>query len=76
MQKVGDKQIGMAKGAWKGLTGQLEEEDMEEGWKNTVAGAALAGAAALGAGGAHAGGVSTTRQGFSMDDQLALNQQS
>jgi hypothetical protein len=25
MQKVGDKQIGMVKGAWKGLTGQLEE---------------------------------------------------
>jgi hypothetical protein len=75
MQKVGDKQIGMVKGAWKGLTGQLEEEDMEEGWKNKVAGAALAGAAALGAGGAHAGGVSTTGQGFSMDDQLALNQQ-
>jgi hypothetical protein len=75
MQQVGDKQIGMVKGAWKGLTGQLEEEDMEEGWKNNVASAALAGAAALGAGGAHAGGVSTTGQGFSMDDQLALNQQ-
>ena len=75
MQQVGDKQIGMVKGAWKGLTGQVEEDDMEEGWKNTVAGAALAGAAALGAGGAHAGGVSTTGQGFSMDDQLALNQQ-
>jgi hypothetical protein len=27
MQQVGDKQIGMAKGAWKGLTGQLEESD-------------------------------------------------
>ena len=54
---------------------QQYAEDMEEGWKNTVAGAALAGAAALGAGGAHAGGVSTTGQGFSMDDQLALNQQ-
>jgi hypothetical protein len=75
MAKVGDKQIGMVKGAWKGLTGQVEEDDMEEGWKNTVAGAALAGAAALGAGGAHAGGVSTTGQGFSMDDQMALNQQ-
>jgi hypothetical protein len=25
MQKVGDKQIGMVKGAWRGLTGQLEE---------------------------------------------------
>ena len=75
MQQVGDKQIGMVKGAWKGLIGQVEEDDMEEGWKNTVAGAALAGAAALGAGGAHAGGVSTTGQGFSMDDQLALNQQ-
>jgi hypothetical protein len=27
IQKVGDKQIGMVKGAWKGLTGQLEETD-------------------------------------------------
>ena len=27
MQKVGDKQIGMVKGAWKGLTGQLKEDD-------------------------------------------------
>jgi hypothetical protein len=27
MQQVGDKQIGMVKGAWKGLTGQLKEDD-------------------------------------------------
>ena len=27
MQQVGDKQIGMVKGAWKGLTGKLEESD-------------------------------------------------
>ena len=27
MQQVGDKQIGMVKGAWKGLTGQLKESD-------------------------------------------------
>jgi hypothetical protein len=52
-----------------------DAEAMAEGWKSTVAGAALAGAAALGAGGAHAGGISTTGQGFSIDDQMALNQQ-
>jgi hypothetical protein len=32
MQQVGDKQIGMAKGAWKGLTGQLEESDNFMTW--------------------------------------------
>ena len=32
MQKVGDKQIGMVKGAWKGLTGQLEESDNFMTW--------------------------------------------
>jgi len=32
MQKVGDKQIGMVKGAWKGLTGQLEESDNFLSW--------------------------------------------
>ena len=54
---------------------RLVKSEMDEGWKSKLAGAALAGAATLGAGGAHAGGVSTTGQGFSMDDQLALNQQ-
>lgn len=126
MQQVGDKQLGMVKGAWKGLTGgtdaiketsnqidpiiikalkrlqpglekqngpgselytvakealalefgllqaknnavfthylnQLQDlylnrnnNDVEEGWKSKLAGAALAGAAALGAGGANA----------------------
>jgi hypothetical protein len=32
MQQVGDKQIGMVKGAWKGLTGQLEESDNFMTW--------------------------------------------
>jgi hypothetical protein len=32
MQQVGDRQIGMAKGAWKGLTGQLEESDNFMTW--------------------------------------------
>ena len=54
---------------------RLVKNKMDEGWKSKLAGAALAGAATLGAGGAQAGGVSTTGQGFSMDDQLALNQQ-
>jgi hypothetical protein len=34
--------------------GEIAEDDVEEGWKQKVAGAALAGAAALGAGGAQA----------------------
>ena len=32
MAKVGDKQIGMVKGAWKGLTGQLKESDNFMTW--------------------------------------------
>jgi len=32
MQQVGDKQIGMVKGAWKGLTGQLKESDNFMTW--------------------------------------------
>lgn len=30
MQKVGDKQIGMVKGAWKGLTGKIEEVEKNQ----------------------------------------------
>jgi len=43
MQQVGDKQIGMVKGAWKGLTGQ-NEELAGEGVLGTLGGAAIGGA--------------------------------
>ena len=51
------------------------KQDVEEGWKSTLAGAALAGLGALGSGGAHAGGVSLNPdQGFQPQDQVTLNQ--
>ena len=43
-----------ATGSSRGMGYTLEQDDVEEGWKQKVAGAALAGAAALGAGGAQA----------------------
>lgn len=44
---------------WRGQkTKALEETELDEGWKNWLAGAALAGAALTGAGAAHAGDLS------------------
>ena len=55
MQQVGDKQIGMVKGAWKGLTGQNEEyadEGIVGQAAGTIAGTALGGPVGAAIGGA------------------------
>jgi hypothetical protein len=64
---------------------KIKQQDIEEGWKNKLAGAALAGAAAFGGGGAHAGGMSLPPAGLTpaqaqefaatqMAGQQAINQ--
>jgi hypothetical protein len=58
----------------------IGNNDLEEGWKSKLAGAALAGAAMLGGAGAHAGGISigpdgqADPNGFTIQQQQALNQ--
>jgi hypothetical protein len=48
------KQVGMKKKNGRKVPNCVPKEDIEEGWKQNLAGAALAGAAALGGGMAHA----------------------
>jgi hypothetical protein len=55
--KIGRDEVGATKAVTRYQKPAVAKGDMDEGWKQTVAGAALAGAAALGGGGASAADV-------------------
>jgi hypothetical protein len=54
----------------------LESEELDEGWKSKLAGAALAGAAALGGGGAHAQSAQQPAQQVAMAQQSSASKAS
>jgi hypothetical protein len=87
MKSTGDKPPLKKSTIVKGhkIAKKIKGEDLEEGWKSKLAGAALAGAAAFGGGGAHAGGMSLPPAGLTpaqsqefaatqMAGQQAINQ--